>query len=229
MYWIYLVFFILAVFSHDIVQHGFGFISRSALEELLILGLGVFGFGIYMWKDRQINTEQEAKKLGQKKLDRALKDLVESYSYIGEVNRKMDILMNVALGLTDRSTLNKKKEEEIYHTIINAANSLAQADCSFLRLINIETNAIIKEIGAHKCKIKVEMKELIGMHDGINVKKENGTLVVSSRQTIKKIRSFLIIQNYKQAEEKSEELLKVLASQALFVHSLTDQATNKPC
>lgn len=219
MYWFYLLIFIVAILAPDIIQWDLYFLPEKRAEELLIFLLGTTGFLFFVWQERQLSRQKQEKLKDQKKINQTVKDLVESYSYIGEVNRKMDILMNVALGLTEKSNFSKKKETEIYHTIIDAAKFLMKADCACLKFVNIKAGTVEKDVHTEQYPCPLNNKDLIGIKDGIGTKKIGKIFLVSSHQKIRNIRCYLAVNDYAEQEEKTIEMLKVLASQALFVFS----------
>ncbi len=146
MYWIYSILFILAVLTPDIVSKGYKSLPETNLEELVIFFFGITGFIVFIFKERKLYFYQKEQEKRKKKLQQTSRDLVDSYSYIGEINRKMEILMQIGLGLADRSNLNKKKEQEIYKSIIEAAGYLIKADCVCLRFVELKNMKILKEI-----------------------------------------------------------------------------------
>lgn len=229
MYWIYLILFILAVLIPDIIRNNFYFLSETRLEELLIFLLGMAGFLIFVFKEHQLFIQQREKEKSQKRLTQTAKDLVDSYSYIGEVNRKMDILMQVGLGLSDRSAINKAKEKEIYLTIIEAANSVLKSRCAYLRFVDIGSGRTKKEISTKASCSQVKNEELTAMGDNINIKKQNGYLLAASFKEINDIKSYLIVDGYNDLEADSannQEILKFLATQALFLYTYVAKGEN---
>lgn len=227
MYWIFLILFIAAVLTPDIIRNPFYFLTEERAEETLIFMMGAVAFFVFIKNERKIKMQQKEKEKDVRKINQTIKDLVESYSYIGEVNRKMDILMNIALGLSDNSDLSKKKEQEIYRSIVSAANFLMKADRTCLRFIDVESGQTKKEFKISEEKKEYEIppignQDLCKMKEGINIKKNSGCMIISSPQKINSIKSFLIICGYDPEEEKSPkntEILKVFSSQALFLFS----------
>jgi hypothetical protein len=225
MYWIFASLFAIAVLIPDIVRDNFSFLAEERAEEVAIFLLGSIAFLTFIQNERRVVFQKKEKERTQKKMDQAVKDLVDSYSYIGEVNRKMDILMGVALGLADHSILDRKKEKETYESIINAANSLVKANSTVLRFIDLKKNKTEKEIGFlgnTSLKTTISNQDLADMGENVNVKKQNDVLIVSSLQKINSVKSYLIIEGYDEGEErkpKNMEILKLFASQAIFLYS----------
>lgn len=225
MYWTYLIIFILAVLIPDIIQGGiFGF-SEERIEEFLIFFLGVLGFLIFLFKERQVARQKKEQAKNEKRLVQTAKDLVESYSYIGEINRKMDILMQIGLGLADQSDLNKNKEKEIYEAILNASNFILKADCSFIRIIDCKNGQTKKEVGSDNFCASMKNSELLEMGEDINIKKSGHYLLVSSYKKINDLKAYIIVKDYKKEEAdnvNNHDILKFLAAQALslFVYTL---------
>lgn len=224
MYWIFTVIFIIVVLIPDIVRNGVFNLSETRAEEAAILLMGAIAFIIFIRSEQKILFYKKEKIKSQKKIDRTEKDLVESYSYIGEVNRKMDLLISITLGLTERSVLSKSKENEIYESIANAAGFLFNANFTLLRFVCLETLKTKKEIRIGKGGEVVKNSDLAKIEDDVNIKKYKNCLIVSSGQKIGSIKSYIIICNYGKKEDeslKNAEILKVLASQALFLYSYT--------
>ncbi|MCX6761870.1 MAG: hypothetical protein NTY33_03480 [Candidatus Moranbacteria bacterium] len=207
----------------DIIRGDVYFLAEERAEEVAIFILGSIAFLTFIQNERRMAIQKKEKERTQKKMDQAVKDLVDSYSYIGEVNRKMDILMEVALGLADHSILDRKKEKETYDSIINAANFLLKAESTTIRFINLKTNKTEKEIWLSKeTGLVMSNEALTDMGENINIKKQNDALIVSSPQRIRDVKSYLVIKGYDENEEgkpKNMEILKLFASQAIFLYS----------
>lgn len=222
MYWIFLIIFIISVLIPDIFRTDVSFLSEARAEEIAIFLLGASAFILFLIKEKQIVFHKKEKEKDQKKIDQTVKDLVESYSYIGEVNRKMDILMNSALGFSNQTALSNTHEKETYASIVSAAKFLLKADYACLKFINIENEKTEKDFCLTEKRNLIKNSELTKIEEGINIKKLEKCLVVSSGQIVRGIRSFLIICEYDEAEEnspKNMEILKVFVSQALFLYS----------
>ena len=234
MYWIFFALFLVAVFIPDIIRGDVSFLVEERAEEATIFLIGALAFFIFIAKEKELFFEREEKERHKKRLDQTGKDLVESYSYIGEVNRKIDMLMGVALGIHKSPALDKEEEEESYALIADAAKLLLRGDCCLLRFVNLETKKTEKEVeirekGSRSCA-RIANDEIVDFRKNVFVKKKKDYILICSSNKVDKVRSFLLISGYSAEEEekpKNMEILKVFASQALFVFSLAARKKNE--
>jgi hypothetical protein len=224
MYWIFLILFVITVLIPDIIRGNFLGLPEERLEEVSIFLMGTVAFFVFIKNEQLLIFHKKEKERDQKKIDQTVKDLVESYSYIGEVNRKMDIIMNIALGLADRSALDKKRITEIYDSIISASNFLMKSECVCLRFMDTSNRKTVNEIRTENKMECLGNSQLTGANSSGNVTKINDWLIIQSSQEVKNIRSYIIIKGFDKDEESNQkniEILKVFASQALFLYSYT--------
>lgn len=230
MYWIYLIIFVLAVLVPDLIRENFFFLTEERAEQLAILLLGLAAFLIFMIKEKQIFLVRKEQEKNHKRLRRTAHDLVESYNYIGEVNRKIDILMNIALGLADRSGLNKRKEKEVYENILKASISILKGKAAGLRFVDLKKAKTKKELGLENFSgSPIKNSELVAMGENVNIRKAENYVIIGSTKEIENIKSFILVfdssgQNALSAN--NQEILKFLATQALFLYSYSEKTGN---
>jgi hypothetical protein len=230
MYWIFLVVFITAVLAPDIIRHDMFFLSETRAEEILIFLSGVISIVAFLKKDQLLIFHKKEKEKDQKTIKRAVGDLMESYSYIGEVNRKIDLLISISLGIADRSLLDKYKEKEIYQSIAAASNFLLKAETCIIRVINLKDKKTEKEFKVNPNGRNIKNDELAAMEKNIGVKKNNNWLIVSSKQTVNGMRSFIAVWGHGEEEEnnpKNLEIVKMFASQVLFMYLFAKNNNNE--
>jgi hypothetical protein len=136
----------------------------------------------------------------------------------------MDLLMNITLGLSDKSILSKSKENDIYKSIVEAANSLMKGNFAALRLIDEATGKIKKEIKEDENEVPLKNSEIAAMKEDVAIISEKNCMAICSSQRINQIKGCLIICGYDRETEsdpKNIEIVKVFASQALFLYSYT--------
>lgn len=225
MYWIYLIIFIIIVLTPEIVKQGYFFLNEEQSEEVFILLLGMIIVLIFLWKERQLKLNLKEKNKIQKEFSRISKDLKESYSYIGETNRKLDILKNIALGFPKLSGSLLPNKIRVYDTIIEAVKILGKTNKFSIRLIDDVSNNTKKEFKGNlkiMFKIKNNSLKLMGKEDFF---KNDDYFIFRSPQKIDDARAYIIIQKEKNNQIEDPELMKTLATQTLFLYTLLKKSS----
>lgn len=224
MYWIYLTIFVLAVLVPDIVPHSSTVLrlGEEQLEEILIFFLGLGGFLIFRWKEKQSNTNLREKIKIQKEASQISKSLTDTYSYIGETNRKLDIMKNLSMILLDAPDMDQKKEKKFFDTLIESAYILAKSKKIIIRFINTETRETEREIKSKKSIfLKVTNDDILKklLNDGKSFNETAFHFTIASPKEINKIIAVIVIsKNNQQQKLEDPEMLKALASQSLFIY-----------
>jgi hypothetical protein len=99
MYWIYLTLFVLAILTPQFIAREVGLLREEDVEALLIFCFGAFGFMIYLAKEKTLLKLIREKLHLEKQTSLITRDLSDSYSYIGEMNRKLDIVQDFIFDL----------------------------------------------------------------------------------------------------------------------------------
>jgi hypothetical protein len=223
MYWLFLVIFIITIMTPDIVRGGMFGIQEERIEEFLIFILGMIGFLFFIIKEHQLEAQKKEKLKEQRRLQQTSKDLVDSYSYIGEINRKMDMLMQIGSDLSSGESMNKRRESEIFRSIIDAAIFLLRGKASSLIFYDVEVKRVVKEICSDKkCQLIQKNEEFFNMGENIYIKTIEDFMVFSSNRTTHDIRSYLVVKGFDEfqgQDNNNQEILKYLAVQALFIYS----------
>lgn len=220
MYWIYFAIFIIAIFTPEIIKKDFSWIQEEKAEQLALLALGVAAFIIFIIKEKQLGFQLKSKKLIQKEASFAAKDLANTYSYIGEINRKMDIFKDVALGLSDGADLSAKKETELYRSIINAVRVFTKSNHVSLRFINIENNNVVREIVSGKKAQCASVGPLMIKENKTFLEIDN-TFFIRSPKPINNIIACISIEKMaKHQKIEDPDLIQALAAQALLLYNV---------
>lgn len=200
----------------------FGF-QEEEIEQFALFVLGLFGFAMFLARKYQLRRHKEEKEKEKRKLQQTAKDLVESYSYIGEINRKMDMLMQIGIGLSNHAHINKHRENEIYKSILEASNFLMKGETSLLVFFDVQEKKIKKEICLdNRCRSFNRDSETFRMEKNICIKQEKDYIIAASEKTFGNIKSYIISRTYDHfqgSDNNNQEILKYLASQALFLYS----------
>ena len=225
---LYLVFFVLAVLSPSLYERGYFGLSEQALEQATIFLFGMAGILTFTWYERHVERrEAEAKKI-ETDIQRTKADLLESYNYIGSVNRKIELLKRLAndtsLTLVDR----KRLPRELLQAIAQNALMAVGAESVLIRIMDrstLRTEAEIQADSKQKQVFRVPNRELKAIdeshvsHAFLLTEDKRDVLAVPSDAYTPNSKAYLLLFLPTQhIPEIDISLLKVLVNQAEMVH-----------
>ncbi len=223
MYWAYLILFVCMIVTPELTRDGVLFFSEDDLESLLIFCFGMVGLLLYLGKESAFLRAVREKLSLQQETNQIRKDLSQSYSYIGEMNRRIDIVKNMVVSLPKATTPEPERSGlDLYSPIIEATKLLAQSECVALYFVTTSDGKTLEryEVGDG------EHRETLGTIDGqhlLDAKKylwEEGKLsFVRSPQEAEGISAFIVFHKLKNRLEETG-IFQILAAQALFVFSV---------
>lgn len=150
MYWIYLSIFVLAVLTPEIVQEGRFYLGEEDLESLLVLMFGTFGIAAYLIKEKALLRLFRERLRLQKQANVITRDLSESYSYIGEMNRRFDIVRDLVFRLPEETAAALAKTggqpDSLYTPIIEAISLLSKAESISIRFTDTGSGEVVRRI-----------------------------------------------------------------------------------
>ncbi|MGK2848813.1 MAG: hypothetical protein ACSLEX_01975 [Minisyncoccota bacterium] len=220
MYWIYIALFILILLTPKIVHNGTAFFREEDIEALLIFCFGTFGFLLYLAKEKALIRVFQEKMHLQKRATLITKDLSDSYSYIGEMNRKIDILKEVMFHLPkETSDLLDNGHLEAFQSILTAAQTLAKTDKVSLRFVDAIHKTTLKiyepdhtvEFAVFEAPMMLASKKTFW--------EENGYCIVRSPLRVKGALAYIIFAKTNNHTDDID-VFKILASQALLLFSV---------
>lgn len=227
MYWIYLIIFILAVFSPELVHRG-SFIfggqntpfSVRTMEELSIFVLGIIGFSVYLWKEKQLKINREEKNKIQRKVTQISKALKDSYTYIGEINRKIDIMKNIALGFPEVKNAKSLKGRDIYNSVEEAIKILCKTSNFSIRVVNVRNNETELEIpNGLNMGIKIKNNSLNLLKDKDFLQNDD-LYIFKSPQLIDDKRSYVLVKKIRPNQIEDIDIMHTITTQILFLFIL---------
>jgi len=155
MYFIYFTVFVLMVFVPVMASDrvfGVSFLGEEPTEVLLILFLGTIGFAIYLWEEKKFKLNFRKRIAVQKESHQIFKDLGEAYSYIGEVNRKLEIMKGAALGMGENY---KKKGALAYVPFFQAFALLGKSKKIIIQFWDVQNKQLLGEVKTDT-KLKID-------------------------------------------------------------------------
>lgn len=229
---LYLVFFVIAVLSPSIYGRGYFGVPEVVLEEFTIFLFGLAGILTFTRYERHIEArEGEARKM-ESDIQRAKSELVDSYSYIGSINRKIELLKKLAndtsLSLVDRKHLPR----DLLQAIAQSALSAAGAEAVLLRVLErsaLRTEIEVQANAKEKQVFRVSNRELRALddvqasHSFLATEDGRDVLVVPSDSHSSTRKGYLLLFLPDQViTEVDVSLLKALINQGEMVHALTE-------
>lgn len=227
MYWFYLILFVLAVITPEIIRSdAIYFLGEERTEELIIFVLGVLAFMIFLWEEKRAIKNTQEKTAILRKMNQISKDLTQSYSYIGELNRKLEILHGVDLNFPKETLLSKNKEDEVVHSILTAIETLAGTDQFCLCFKKAKSGEILKEMKLRN-EFSFSEKNMKG-----RIKNNNRSLpdedvtVIKSDKEIDGVTVHTIIAKRRLQLSNDLEAINSLSRQALFFYAAMERVRN---
>ncbi len=216
MYWIYLIIFILSLAFPVLVKNELHFFDVTHIQSLIVPFLSSLCFLLFTIQEKKLKRINAQKCKVQGQINSMTKDLKYSYSYIGEINRKLDILEHIALGYPESSNLTQRNESDLYNSIMDAIRLFGKSDEFALRFITSSEYKVIKEI---KSKPDDNLGFVFkGRNLELNHFEFDDFIITTSPKSIDNIFSCIVIKK-KIASQSVEdvEMMKTLAAQALFL------------
>lgn len=223
---IYLVFFVLAVLSPSIHSRPLFGLTETQLEELTIFLFGIAGLLTFATYERLMERREQERAQTDADYGRVKRELIESYAYIGSMNRKIELLKK-ASNDTSLAAEQGKQHKDLFHAVAQNACAAVGAQAVLIRIMNSEplrTEAEFMHQAGGQMTIKVANKDLHTLkQQGTShafVRSEDGkeVLVVPSDHK-EHGRAFLMLTlDSEQIQELDIPLLKVFANQAEMLY-----------
>lgn len=227
MYWIYLALFVLAILTPHLIMEEKLFLREEDIEALLIFCFGAFGFMLYLAKEKTFLRVFREKLHLQKQTNMITRDLSDSYSYIGEMNRKFDIVRDLIFDLPKTTAVAlEKKESSIYASLLQTASLLAKNDQVVLCFIDTKKGVIEaafeKQTNHAKQSFVSHLDPKILLAEEKFFWEEQDYVVVRSPRQVKGVAAFLVFAKTQNHIEDGD-VFKILVSQALLVRALEQE------
>lgn len=221
MYWIYLILFVIIVFVPDIVVGDVYFIGEEKMEELMIFVLGSVIMLLLIFKDKQFKFNLEEKSEIQKNFHETSRDLNNSYSYIGEANRKLEILKNISLKLTSVSGADEEERQRIFIAIRDAVKVLSKTDDFMIKFVDIKKKRVVDDLPGYEPKSHCDTSKnmQVVFENEKSIIKENDCVIVRSVGDMNGIVAVVMFHYDQDGFPEDVELIQTLATQALSLHS----------
>jgi len=219
----------MAVFSPSLIQSGYFGIHEQHIEEALIFLFGIAGISIFMLYERMMEKKEKEHEAVVDACERAKRELVSSYQYIGSLNRQMDVLKKISndtsISMYDQHELSK----DLLKSLTVAASGSMGGVPALLRFIHIDKMRTEHEYFHTNDKsqnqaLNVPNKELKRIHEqnlAYDMVGNNGKrwLAVPSDQSSDNIKAFMVIEDKtNEIEGFDPSIIKVFVNQAELIN-----------
>jgi hypothetical protein len=235
---VYLSFFVLAVLSPSIYRRNYFGLSETLLEELTIFLFGVAGLITFSWYERGMERREQEKQEMKGEYDRVKGELVESYSYIGSLNRKLDLLKSLADDASMSAVDAGRIEKELFQALAANASAAVGGSSALIRFIDLPRLRTEREFlhqSDQPFQLRVHNKDLRTLHeqkrghDFFLTDDGRDVLVVASDHAGPSKAYLLLSVGRDQRDSIDASLLKVFVNQAeLLYRSLPARAATLP-
>ncbi len=226
---IYLLLFALAVFSPSLIQHQFFGLAEQHLEEALIFIFGLTGIIIFMLYERLMERNERNREEMADICERAKRDLVSSYQYIGTLNRRIEVLKRISndtsVSIYEQATLSKDLLQEL---AVSASGSMGGGP-AMLRFVHLPKLRTEREF-LHASDLpsgtvfSISNKALKRLHEerrpyGSLIEEAFSWIAVPSDRMSGDVKAFLIVKHPgNELDVFDPSVLKVFANQAELVY-----------
>lgn len=249
---VYLLLFALAVFSPSLVRANHFGVDERYIEEGLIFLFGITGITIFMLYERLMEKKEKEHAEVVNACERAKRELVSSYQYIGSLNRQMEIIKKLSNDTSVSIMEQDQLSKDLLRSLVSTASGSMGGQAALLRFVHLAKRQTESEYLHHpengsSISLHVSNKQLVNIHDQHQpyaFLSSNGEsfLAIPSDRNRGERKAFLIIKQDKAPEEGFDpSVLKVFTNQAELIYralktsdqidanamELIDQATQK--
>lgn len=223
---LYLFFFVLAVISPSIHTRPMFGLTETQLEELTIFIFGIAGLLTFATYERIMERRDREREQVDADYGRVKGELIESYAYIGSMNRKIELLKKV----TNDASLaagNGKHHKDLFQALAENACAAVGADSALIRFVHPEPIRTVAEFfhsTSSKAQFKVANKDLIQLkqkdssHAFVRSEEGKEILVILSDHKEAGRAYILLTLDSEHIQEVDIPLLKVFANQAEMLY-----------
>ncbi len=134
-YLLYLCFFVVAVLSPSLYHQDYFGLSETVWEEITIFVFGLAGFATFAIHARLMEGREKERDKAQNDFQKAQNELINSYAYIGSINRKIELLKKVADQTTVSAVDSKRLPKDLFHALAANACAAVAADTAVIRFV----------------------------------------------------------------------------------------------
>lgn len=228
---VYLVFFVLAVLSPSLYRHDIFGITQETLEEMTIFLFGLAGILTFTFYERLMERREKERERAETDFRHAQQELIQSYAYIGSINRKIELLKKFADDTSRSAGTRGQLPKDVFLAIASHACASAGGSSALIRFVDADRLRTEREFvhhanGDHIFRVpNRDLKQLSDKsvtHGFVVSEDRRQVLVVPSDRPTSAFKSYLmVVFPGDTIPELDVSLLKVFVNQAeMLYHQL---------
>lgn len=220
MYWIFLLLFLFITATPEFVRGVKFGLTEDMAETLVVFLLGATGFALFFLKEKSFLRQVREKILLQREKSDISKDLSESYSYIGETNRRLDLVKGLVLSVPEMTErLRRGEKRKAYQSYEKSVLMACKSAAFLIRIVDTEQGVIEKEIRNGKVSSCAAIPVETLIRPGKKLYEENGCVIARSSGAIDGCAAYLLFPKTMNRIE-DPDMLVALATQSLVLYFL---------
>jgi hypothetical protein len=220
MYWIYFAIFVLAIFAPTIF-HG----RMNLHEAVIIFIIQSLGLLIYLQSEKKAKYNFFKRLKMQKEMGQYSRDLSNTYTYIGEINRKLDILKEIFLA---KPTHTKKHltNSDVFSPILDAAKLFGKSKYCLIRFVDMKSYKTVGEVKSEKKRMPFALDNEY-LKENKDIIKTDKYFIFNSQDDINNIACSIIIdKNNGKNDIEDPDIFRILAGRALCLFTCSNCRIN---
>ena len=217
---IYFLLFVALILMPHFSRH-IGPISQAYAESvatLVILGIAYF---IYYLHKRELAKQKQKTQALETDLKISQNKLIESFEYIGKVNRQLPLLKELSSDLLSNIQPTKRYKKTVFESLLaTAVVSIAKVDWGAFRFVDVSSHRTVKEF-VHAAKDYVLLKHRIGNGDLMHISAGAGKsqtigdlYIIPASDQVTAVKAYLILPNVDNNLADEYSLLRAITDQA---------------
>lgn len=200
------------------VREGYFFSSlgQEVTEMFLLFIIGIIHLILYNWAETQAKNFSKEKFDYFKKISETNKDLTSLYTYIGTLNRKIEILRRIILTAPQKALSLKKEKNVSYSSILNAIKLFGDCGGITLGFYYKDTKEICIEVSSQVGFTSRAEKGGCFLENEKEYAKCGEYSIVRSKQGMQNISAYCILKR-NHIDEQDVELIKAILVQGIFL------------
>ncbi len=195
----YIVLFILLLLMPHFSKH-VGSTSQAYVESFVMLVIFGIAYLTYCLNKNELRKREVQNHKLEQGLEVSEQKLLESFKYIGKVNRRLPLLKNLTSDFLDKKQFTKKYKKSVFDSLLaTAVISIAKTKRGIFRFVEISKQRTVKEfVFSHKDYFlltqRIGNEDLIVCRNDNNVIKKIGNFyIIPTSDPVAPIQNFLIL------------------------------------